>query len=80
MPTTGSRASKIFRNLIELNVPVNDLQQKLDRTLQPHMKAPLTSGLNHHAIVQIPKRHVFQPRHQESSADGMRLYAILPPA
>ena len=41
---------------------------------------PLTSGLNHHAIVQIPKRHVFQPRHQKSSADGMRLYAILPPA
>ena len=56
MPTAGPRASKIFCNLIELNVPVYDLQQKLDWTLQPHMKAPLTSGLNHHAIVQIPKR------------------------
>ncbi len=39
-------------------------------TLQPHMKASLASGLNHHAVVQIPKRHVFQPRHQKSSADG----------
>ena len=80
MPTAGPRTGKVFRNLIELNVPVNDLQQKLDRALQSHMKAPLASGLNHHAIVQLPKRHVFQPRHQKSSADGMRLYAILPPA
>ena len=62
-----------MRDFIELNVAVADLEQELQRTLQPHVKAPHTGGFDNDAIVQIPQRHIFQPRHQKSSADGMRL-------
>jgi hypothetical protein len=54
MPTTRPWASKVLCHFIEPNVSVNDLQQKLDRTLHPYVKAPHTGRFNHHAVVQIP--------------------------
>ena len=80
MATTGPRARKIFRNFVESNVAVNYFEQELHGTLQPHMQASHTGCLDDDVVIQIPKRMVFQPSHQKSSADGMRLYAIFPPA
>jgi hypothetical protein len=63
---------------IESHIAVHDLQQELQWTLRPHMQAPHAGSFDHHGVVQIAKCHVLQPRHQKSSADGMRLYAIFP--
>ena len=80
MPTAGPRASEVFCDLIEPYIAVVHLQQQVQGTLQPYVKATHTSGFDQYIVVQIPKGNIFKPRHQKSSAEGMRLYAIFPPA
>jgi len=73
-------ACEILGDFIETNVAVGDLDQKLQRTLQPDVQAPDTRRFNDHAIIEVTQRGIFKPSHQKSSAEGIRLYAILPPA
>ena len=64
---------KVLGDLIKVNVSVNDFKKKLHRALQPYMQAPHAGGFDDDAVVQIPEGSIFQPSHQKSSADGMRL-------
>jgi len=80
MPTVALRAGEILRDFVHVHVPVIDLDEKLQRALKPGVEAPHARCLNNDAIVDITQTRVFQPRHQKSSAEGIRLYAILPPA
>jgi hypothetical protein len=49
----GAWTGEVFRHLIHANIPVNDLEKKLQRALQPDMKAPHTRSLDDGAVVQI---------------------------
>jgi hypothetical protein len=73
-------ASEVFRHFVKMHVAMNDLEKKLQRALLPNVKAPHAGCLNDNAIIEIAERRVFEPRHQKSSAEGIRLNAILPPA
>lgn len=71
---------EILGHFVHPHIAVIDLDQKLHRALQPCVEAAHARGLDDDAIIEIAEACVFQPRHQKSSADGIRLYAILPPA
>ena len=66
-------AGKVFRDFVETNVSVIDFEEKLHRALQPDMQASQAGGLNKVVVIEIAQVGVFKPRHQKSSADGMRL-------
>ena len=66
-------------NLIEMHIAVINFQQKLRRTLQPCVQAAQANRFEQLAFVQIAQAHIGQPTHQKSSAEGMRVNAILPP-
>ena len=69
----GPRASQILRDFVHAHIAVIDLDEKLHRTLQPDMQTPDTGRLNNDTVVQIPQCRVFEPGHQKSSAEGIRL-------
>jgi hypothetical protein len=73
MPTTHLWAGQVFGDLVQMHIAMNYLQKKLSRTLQPNMQAPDAGGFDDHAFVKVAEGRVFKPRHQKSSADGMRL-------
>lgn len=71
---------KILGDFIETNVTMADLDQKLQWTLQPNVQAPDTRCFDDHPVIEVSQCGILQPSHQKSSAEGIRLYAILPPA
>ena len=71
---------KILRNFVHMDVAMIDLDEKLHRALQPCVKASHAGCLDDDGVIKVAKASVFEPRHQKSSADGILLYAILPPA
>jgi len=64
---------QIARDFIETDVAMRDLQEQLHGTLEPDMKTPDAGGLDQHLVIEIAEGCVFEPRHQKSSADGIRL-------
>ena len=46
-------ASEVLRDFVQMHIAVNDLEKKLDRTLQPNVKAPHASRFDDHAIIEI---------------------------
>jgi hypothetical protein len=56
------------------------LDEKPHRALQLCEEAARAGRLYDHGVVKIAEAGVFEPCHQKSSAEGMRLYAIVPPA
>jgi hypothetical protein len=73
MTTVRARTGKVLCYFDHINIPMVDLDKKLDGTLQPHIKATYAGGFYDRAIVQIPQPHVLLPAHQKSSAEGMRV-------
>jgi len=73
MTATHSWASEVLCDLVQMHVAVIDLDEKLHRALQPDVQAPDARRFDDDTIVQIAQRHIFEPRHQKSSAEGMRL-------
>ena len=67
------RAGQMLRHFVETHVAVNDLEKKLNWALQPDMQAPDAGRFDDDAIVQVSQGRVFEPGHQKSSAEGMRL-------
>jgi hypothetical protein len=70
---------QMLRHFIEMDIAMGDLNQQLQRTLLPNVKAPHTGAFDDRSLVQIPQCGIFKPSHQKSSAEGIRLKAILPP-
>ena len=73
MAAIRSRTGKVFRNLVEPNVSVIHLDEKLYGTLKPHVQTSQARRFEQNAVVQVAEGHVLSPVHQKSSADGMRL-------
>ena len=67
------RTGKIFCHFIEMDIPMIHFDEKLQRTLQPHIEAAQAGRLYDRPVVEIAERRVLQPRHQKSSALGIRL-------
>jgi hypothetical protein len=63
----------VLRDFVEVHVAVINLDEKLHRALQPDMQAAQARRLDYDAVIQVTQSRVFEPRHQKSSADGMRL-------
>jgi hypothetical protein len=56
-----------------VHVAVINLDEKLHRALQPDVQAAKARRLDDDAVIQVTQSCVFKPRHQKSSAEGMRL-------
>jgi hypothetical protein len=63
----------VLRDFVEVHVTVINLDEKLHGALQPDMQAAQARRLNDDAVIQVTQSRVFEPRHQKSSAEGMRL-------
>jgi hypothetical protein len=66
-------ASEVLGDFIHINVAVNDFKKKLNGALQPDVQASYARSLDDDGVVQIAEGGIFEPRHQKSSADGIRL-------
>jgi hypothetical protein len=73
MAAAGGRAGEVFRHFVEMHVAVIGLEEKLHGALQPCMQAAQASRLDQIVVIEIAQAHVFEPCHQKSSADGIRL-------
>jgi hypothetical protein len=73
VPAALAGAAQVFCDLIKANVAMNYLEKQLDGALHPDIKAPDARCLDNDSVIQIPQGGIFEPRHQKSSADGMRL-------
>lgn len=67
------RAREVLRHFVHVNIPVIDLDEELHGALKPYMQTAHAGCFDQDAIVQIPQVRVFQPGHQKSSAEGIRL-------
>ena len=73
MAAAGGRAGEVFCNLVEVHVAVIDFEEKLHGALQPDVQTSQAGGFDDGAVVEVAQVDVFEPAHQKSSADGMRL-------
>jgi len=69
----GPWTSQMLRDFIEAHVTMVNLNEKLHRSLHPNVRASEAGCLDNHAVVQISQRGIFEPTHQKSSAEGIRL-------
>lgn len=80
MAASGVRTGKIVRNLIQMHIPVRYPEKDLGGAEYPCVKTANAGRLKQLALIQITQAHIRKPAHQKSSALGMRVKAILPPA
>jgi hypothetical protein len=73
MAAAEDRTGKVFCNLVQAYVAVIDFEEKLHGALQPDVQTSQAGGFDDGAVVEIAQVDVFEPAHQKSSADGMRL-------
>lgn len=73
MAAIAAWTREVICHFFERHIPVVHFQQELKRALQPGMQATDAGGFNNRCPLHIPKLGVISPRHQKSSAEGMRL-------
>lgn len=58
MPASRSWTGKVFCNLVQMNVPMGDPEEKLRGGEYPDMKTPDAGCLKHLPLIQVPQRHI----------------------
>jgi hypothetical protein len=53
MTAAHSWTSEVLRNFVQMHIAMNDLEQQLDRALQPDVKAPHARRFDDHTIIEI---------------------------